>query len=91
MATVKIPSKESKDSLLDVINRSPVVIIRDSEIVIFFRDDKEYQISISECNSYRKILKWVMHLHEKAWTDKDIIDEFIGVALQVAGLAHPAQ
>lgn len=51
--------------------------IQQDHIVIPMPPSQEYNIPVSKCNNMEKILAWVIHLLEKSWVTKEIIDEFI--------------
>jgi hypothetical protein len=50
---------------------------------------QEYNIPLNKCNTLEKILGWVIHLLEKSWVTKEIVNEFIETALKQNNLTRP--
>ena len=63
-------------------------IIQD-HIVIPITPLQDYNIPISKCDNMEKVLGWVIHLLEKSWVTKEIIDKFIQTALNHHNLTRP--
>ncbi|WP_136799231.1 hypothetical protein [Desulfosediminicola ganghwensis] len=49
-----------------------------------------YDIEISSCNTYEKILGWAFHLSEKTWMTTDVLRYFIRVACQASDIKVPS-
>lgn len=63
--------------------------IKEDNIVIPMPPSQEYNIPLSKCDNMEKILGWVIHLLEKSWVTKEIIDEFIQTALKHHNINRP--
>ncbi len=63
--------------------------IEQNHIVIPMPPSQEYNIPLNKCNTLENILGWVIHLLEKDWVTKDIVDEFIETALKEHNLTRP--
>lgn len=64
------------------------VYVQDGNIVV--NVEYEYDIEISSCSSYARILGWVQQLLTKNWITPAILEEFIQIALREANLEEPA-
>lgn len=52
--------------------------------------DGWYEIEMTRCDTYDKILSWVLHLSEKNWaSDPAFIRSFVQLCLRHAGLGFP--
>lgn len=63
------------------------VFLKDEHIVICV--DYEYNIPLDACRTHKDILAWVLQLAEKTWMTMDVMERFILVACQEAGLDRP--
>jgi hypothetical protein len=61
------------------------VYVEEGHIVI--NVEYEYNIELGRCDTYEKILAWVMHLSVKTWMTQKITRRFVNVALREAKLA----
>lgn len=64
-----------------------IVRVEDGFIVINVH--YKYNIEISRCDTYEKIVGWVLQLSEKTWMTKDVLEHFVKKALQASQLATP--
>lgn len=55
--------------------------IKKSYIVIPRPPKFEYNIPLTDCDTYRKILSRVHDLSEKSWVSRELIEKFINTAL----------
>lgn len=55
-------------------------------IVFKIGDDAEYEIALSRCDTYQKILWWTFHLTEKNWMTVPLLRHFIRLACSHHGL-----
>ena len=71
-----LPDPEAEVSMPRIVGK---------EIHIPFRDSI-YDIPLEKCGSYEKIIWWTMHLAEKSWTTKEVLERFIMLACSHHGL-----
>ena len=64
-----------------------IVSVKEGHIVVNVH--YEYNIPLTTCNTYEKILSWAFQLTEKTWMSTDIVRRFIVVACNESGLAIP--
>ena len=48
--------------------------------------DGDYPIEKTRCDTYEKILSWILHLSEKAWVDNETIYDFTEAAMRHANI-----
>jgi hypothetical protein len=48
--------------------------------IVIDPDHTEYNIELSRCDSYEKIIWWISHLSEKTWITVPMIEQFILLA-----------
>jgi hypothetical protein len=63
------------------------VSVKEDHIVINVH--YEYNIAISSCDTYERILGWVYHLTEKTWISRDVLRRFIQVACHESKIVIP--
>ena len=66
-----------------------MVVMRDG-FVIFDCLDSDYSLDLSEIKTYEDIFRWVVHLMQKSWIDKQDLFSFIELALEYNNLPYPA-
>lgn len=64
-------------------------IVSVDEGIITINVAYEYYIELNRCNTYEKILAWVLQLSEKTWMSKRVLEKFILVACRENGLENP--
>ena len=63
-----------KDVVSDLRDRSRRCYIEGGSIV--FRDGADYDIPLTQCNTYEKILGWQLQLSTKQWMTLDLLMQF---------------
>jgi hypothetical protein len=53
-----------------------LVKLKDDHIVIKHKDGY-YEIALSTCETHKKILDWVVHISQKKWATRQIIELFV--------------
>lgn len=48
----------------------------------------EYNIPLADCATHAQILGWVVHLCEKTWMTKEVLERFIKMACGKHGLEY---
>ena len=66
------------------IERANKVKYEDGYIII--NEKYPYEIPISKCDSYKKILGWIEQIADKNWCTTETIHDFIIVAHHASGL-----
>lgn len=49
----------------------------------------EYNIELNRCDTPEKIIAWVLHLGDKTWMSREILQRFVVVALRANELDIP--
>lgn len=50
----------------------------EGDFIVLYHDNKPYEIAKSRCDTYYKILKWVVHLSEKTgWVTGEMLGLFV--------------
>ncbi len=55
---------------------------------IVFSIVQDYEININRCDTKEKILEWVLHLTQKPWMNKELLNRFIHVAYSANGFTR---
>lgn len=59
----------------------------DGDYIVFqFQESGDYEIALSRCNTYEKIVWWTFHLTEKNWMTLPVLRHFIRLACVHHGL-----
>jgi hypothetical protein len=58
----------------------------DGDAIVFDAHGSQYDILLTQCASYREILKWVTHLSRKSWMRLDVLHRFVYLACDYHGL-----
>ncbi len=58
------------------------IYVEDGHIVINTKVGGKYRIALKRCNTYKKIIRWLLHLSEKTWMTVEIMEYFIIVACE---------
>lgn len=66
-----------------------MILVKNGEFVISIPAGGTYEIPVSGCNEYVKILAWVIQLTDKTWVTKEILEEFMHAALDEQNLPRP--
>ena len=66
-----------------------MISVKNGQFIIPMPINNTYEILVSSCDSYMKIFAWVVHLTDKSWVTKDIIEDFIDKALNEQNLSRP--
>ena len=66
-----------------------VFIDNDGDIVFKLPTGSIYEIEKTRCNTFPKIIGWVMHMTEKNWVTIEAIRKFIYLAAETNGLGNP--
>ena len=63
-----------------------LVLIEGSELVIRAAGCAPYRIELARLTNERQILGWVWHLSGKDWMSRELIGQFVEVALRQIGI-----
>ena len=66
-----------------------MITVKNGEFIIPMTPEGTFDIPVSACNEYVKILAWVIQLTDKSWVTKELLDEFIHTALDHQNLPMP--
>ena len=67
--------------LADDYKRWPGLVKTTKDHIVIKSPGQPVMIELSKCNTHRKTLELVIHLAEKSWVSKEILDLFVHHAL----------
>jgi hypothetical protein len=67
------------------INREKLVVIKHGEYVFKRNPYSPYSFDVKRITKPEDILKWVYHLTEKGWIDREAINQFVKLASEKIG------
>jgi len=69
--------QELSDNFAERIKQQAESCFIEEEFIVFkFWEDNTYEVPLAECDSYKRILQWQLHLSEKQWITMETLIGF---------------
>jgi hypothetical protein len=77
-----------KSVIEEILEPSELCFIKEGSIVFRIEDKEVYDVHLSKCDTYPKIIGWVIHLSEKTWMTSRLLFFFNSDSMSSSRIGH---